>query len=277
MFQHVVQKARLISLPDIYVRLKALMDDPEYTMAEVALLVGRDPALAARFLRFVNNPLNRRINKITSISHAVSMLGSQQIHDIVLSVSVTKAFHDIPSQLVDMKKFWARSCSCAVLLKELAMKEDIPGSDRLFVIGLLHDIGHLLMYTTIPDEVQQSLQEARRLDRPLYLVERDILGFDYAAVGGYMMRQWHLPESFQAIISCHPEPGKATQWPLETALLHLSSRLVTAEVWNATFGEGVLAVDPSVWQTTGLTPEQCLEYRKASAENFNEIAESIFA
>jgi hypothetical protein len=58
-FHKVAKTAQLISLPDIYIKLKELMDDPDYTMAEVAILVGRDPGMATRFLRVVNSPLGR--------------------------------------------------------------------------------------------------------------------------------------------------------------------------------------------------------------------------
>ena len=91
MFQKVVKSAQLISLPDIYFKLKELIEDPDYTMAEVALLVGRDPGMAARFLRVVNSPLNRRASKIETVSHAVSLLGIRQVHDIVLSASVAES------------------------------------------------------------------------------------------------------------------------------------------------------------------------------------------
>jgi len=86
-FQKVVRSAHLISLPNLYFQLKELIDSPDYTMAEVAILVGRDPAMSTRFLRFVNNPLNRRTCRIETVSHAVSLLGIRQVHDIVLGAS----------------------------------------------------------------------------------------------------------------------------------------------------------------------------------------------
>jgi HD-like signal output (HDOD) protein len=276
MFQKVVNAAQLISLPDIYLKLKTLIDDPDYTMAEVALLVGRDPGLATRFLRVVNNPLNRRMRTIETVSHAVSLLGIQQIHDIVLSTSVAEAFKGIQTEVMDMKKFWQRSFYCAVLTKQLALAGGATDSERLFVIGLLHDIGHLFMYLSIPEESQQTIVDAKKLERPLYLMERERLGFDYATVGGYVMRQWDLPKSFQAITFFHPEPGKASHFVTETALLHLSSQLVMSDLEAGTFDQGAFSVDPSVWATTGLTKEQCLDCRCTAADRLAEVAESLF-
>ncbi len=277
MFQEVVKSAQLISLPDIYMKLKELMDDPEYTMAEVALLVGRDPGMAARFLRVVNSPLYLRIRKIETVSQAVSLLGIRQVHDIVLSASIAEAFEGIQTEVMNMKKFWQRSFYCAVMTKQLALECDIIEDDRLFLTGLLHDIGHLFMYIAIPEESQHAIMNAKKLEQPLYQVERKLLGFDYAKVGGYMMQKWNLPKSLQVITCFHPEPGKSNQYASETAMLHLASLLVQADLEAGVFGEGAFLVDPAAWQLTGQTEENCLKARQTAAEKFNEVAESITA
>ena len=276
MFQKVVKSAQLISLPDIYIKLKELMDDPEYTMVEIAFLVGRDPGMATRFLRVVNSPLNRRARKIETVSQAVSLLGVHQVHDIVLSASVAEAFEGIQTDVMNMKKFWQRSFYCAVMTKQLALECQILESDRLFVNGLLHDIGHLFMYIAIPEESQHAILKAKKLERPLYQVERELLGFDYAKLGGYVMGKWDLPKSLQTITCFHPEPGRANQFALETALLHLSSLLVLSDLEKSILGQGSFTVDPTVWTTTRLTEEQCLNFRQTAADQFGEVTNSLF-
>jgi HD-like signal output (HDOD) protein len=276
MFEKIAKSAQVISLPDIYIKLKELIQDPDYTMAEVALLVSRDPGMATRFLRVVNSPLNRRLCEIETVSHAVSLLGIGQVHDIVLSASVAEAFDGIRTDVMDMKKFWARSVYCAVMIKQLALECEIMDTDRLFVTGLLHDIGHLFMYLEIPEESQQAIVKAKKLERPLYQAERDLFGFDYAKLGGYVMGQWDLPKNLQAITSFHPEPGKATQFASETALLHLASMLVQAEFESGAFGAGAFLVDPAAWQLTGLKEEHCLHARQTAAEQFGAVTQEIF-
>jgi HD-like signal output (HDOD) protein len=226
-------------------------------------------------LRVVNSPLNRRIRKIETVSQAVSLLGIRQVHDIVLSASVAEAFEGIQTEVMNMKKFWQRSFYCAVMTKQLALECDIIEDDRLFVTGLLHDIGHLFMYIAIPEESQHAILKAKKLERPLYQMERELIGFDYAKVGGYMMRQWDLPKSLQAITYFHPEPGKSNQFASETAMLHLASLLVQADLEAGVFGEGAFLVDTAAWQLTGLTEEHCLKARQTAAEEFNAVAESI--
>ncbi len=276
MFQKIIQSAKLISLPHIYIKLKELMEDSGYSMAEVAVLMGSDPGLTTQFLRLVNSPLNRRVHKIETVSHAVSMLGIKQIHDMVLSASVAKAFKGIQKQKMDMKKFWQRSLYCAVMTKQLALKCRVLESDRIFTTGLLHDIGHMVMYQAIPDESQQALLKSKKLGQPLYQVERQMIGFDYAKLGGYLMKQWNLPKNFQIITNWHPEPINAPQFVMETSLLHLGYLLVLSDLEAGVFGEGAYTVDPTALATTSLTQEQCLEYRKTAFDQFNQLKSTLF-
>ena len=276
LIEEIRKSARLVSLPEIYFRLKTLMDGPDFTMAEVALLVASDPGMAARFLRIVNSPLLRRRAKIETVSHAVSMLGSRQVHDIVLGASIATAFDGVRTDIMDMRQFWRNSVYCAVTARQLALECEAPESERLFLIGLLHDIGHLFLYLGAPKKIQQAILRARERAFPLYLVEREMLGFDYAILAGRVMMDWNLPESLRIPVAYHPEPSNADQFALETALLHLANRLVQADLEPGVFGTGAFLVDPEAWQLTGLTVERCLHAQQAAAEQFGEVAEGIF-
>ena len=276
MIDKVEQTAQLITLPEIYFRLKELLAEPDYTMAEVALLVGRDPALAMRFLRVVNSPLNRRSRTIETISHAVSLLGSRQVHDIALCATVAESFEGIRTDLVNLKLFWQRSVSCAVLAQRLAAASGDMASDRLFVIGLLHDIGHMLMFLAIPEESQQAILQAKEMQKPLFQVERELLGFDYAQIGGNLMGKWGFPKRLQIATRYHPEPHLAKQFSQETSLLHLSHLLVQADLEEGRFGAIPFVAEDSSWMTTGLTEERCVEIKQTSLTECAEVANSLF-
>ncbi len=274
--EKIEQSAQLVSLPQIYLRLKELLSEPDFTMAEVSLLVSRDPALAARFLRVVNSPLNRRARKIESVSHAVSLLGSKQVHDIALFAAVAEAFDKIETDVVNVKQFWQRSVFCAMLAQQLALAAGEMATDRLFMMGLLHDIGHMFMYLAIPEESQQTTLKAKELKRPLFLLEQETLGFDYAQVGADVMQNWEFPKSFQLTTRHHPEPGQASQFQLETALVHLSSLLVGSYLEAEEFGYGRFVADETVWSTTGLTEQQCLDALQSATDNYVDVTNCLF-
>jgi HD-like signal output (HDOD) protein len=163
------------------------------------------------------------------------------------------------------------------MAKQLGQQYDKGEDDRLFLAGLLHDIGHLFMYLAIPGESLDTIVKAKKQERPLFQVERELLGFDYAKLGGYMMQQWHLPNSLQIMTCFQPEPGKSTQYSVETATLHIASLLAQSDLEGGSFGAGTFIVDPAAWQLTGLTEENCSKAQHTAAEQFKEVADSITA
>ena len=124
----VSRTADLVSLPDIYIRLKTVVDDPESSMADVADVVANDPALTARLLKIANSPYFRFPAKITTVARATSLLGTQQIHDLVLATTVAETFSGIPSELIGVQDFWSNSIRCGLLCRRLAQECNVLDS-----------------------------------------------------------------------------------------------------------------------------------------------------
>ena len=194
-WENISQKARLISLPDVYFRLKAVLDDPNSNLADVAEVVGNDPAMTAKLLRIVNSAYFGLGTEIDTVTRAVGLLGTQEVHDLVLAASVAQSFEGMSNEIMDMHKFWRRSVVCAITGRELASLCNVLDSERVFVAGLLCDIGHLFIYQLAPQKAQQALELAEVQGAPLYKAERALLGIDFARVGADLMRQWQLPQA----------------------------------------------------------------------------------
>lgn len=274
-FSEVIKAARLVSLPDIYLRLRTILADPEFTMAEVAVVISRDPAITLRLLRLVNSSFYSFSSKVETVSRAVVLLGTRQVHDLVLATSVVDTF-GMKNDIVDMYDFWWRSVRCAVASRWLAALVIGCDMERLFVAGLLHDIGHMIMYRAHPELMGAAVLTARERGKPLHEMEREVLGFDYTAVGGELMRQWCLPESLWETTMFHNEPDKAGKYPRETGILHLAVLLTRAGSGEGVFNEGFLTAHPSVWSVTGLTPQACIALFDQIDQETTEIADLIF-
>jgi Predicted signal transduction protein len=267
----VLYAARLYSLPDVYIRLRQIIDNPEYTAAEVAEVIDKDPAITMRLLRLTNSSFYSFSSRVDTVSRAVTLLGRRQIHDLVLGMSIALTFKGITSHLVDMQRFWRQSVYCAVACRLLADRISMPNRECIVVTGLLHDIGHLIMYQTIPGLSQQALMQAQAQKVPVHLVERAVLGFDYAVVGGELMRLWELPESLAELVRYHLEPEQAQHYPVETALVHIGALLTRAEYENDLADEVLSAVPPQVWSLTGLTPEECIGLHESITLNAESV------
>ncbi len=254
-YELIYRAQNLISLPDVYLRVKAVVDDPEASMDDVTQVVTHDPGITARLLKVANSPFFGFAAHIETVSRAVNLLGMQQVHDIVLATSVAKTFSGISSDVMNMDMFWRDSIYCGVISRLLAIRCNVLDSERLFVEGLLRDIGHLIMYLEIPNATREALAESERNNQLLFQTERELIGFDYAQVGAELMRVWKLPASLIEAVECHIEPAKAREYPLEAAIVHIAGVFTTLKDPDSCFGQPTFNVDPTAWQNTDLTED----------------------
>ncbi len=275
-WEQITANAKLISLPEAYLSLQDLLAQPDHSMADVALIIGRDPALTTRLLRLVNSPYFGLAAEIETVFRAVNVLGTKQVRDLALATSITHSFAGMPSEVMDMPKFWKRSVFCGLVSRGLAEAINLQDCERLFVAGLLRDIGHLVMYQTIPERCLQASLAAEQRGQPLYLTERELIGMDYSRVGGLLMRQWQLPGSLRETTEFHTEPRRALTFPMETYLVHIAALLVNAEETGLEFGDGVLKPQAQWRDFTGLSVQKCLSVKSVAEAEVGRAMELFF-
>ena len=275
-WDEVTIEANLISLPDIYWRLKEIIDARDYSMQDVAQLIIFDPGLTARLLRIVNSAYFGFSAKIDTVNHAVSILGVQQVHDLVLTTSIADALGDYECEHLDIRQFWLRSVYRAIASRELAVVCNLMDSERMFVGGLLSGIGHLIMYQSVPVLAQRAQREARESARPLYLVERELMGFDHAQVAAVLMKNWKLPQSMVSVIEHHLEFDPDTDYLLDAAIVHLAALFGDAFAQNQPLDEVLADANSQAWDITGLDTGQCEAVDAVVAGQLNEVVNMLF-
>jgi HD-like signal output (HDOD) protein len=262
----------LVSLPEAYIHVRELLNDPNTDMCQFAEAIGTDPALTTRVLKIANSPFFGFAQRISSILHAVNIMGTIQLHDLVLATSVARAFNGVSIDLVDMAVFWRRSVYCGVLSRVLAIHCNALDSDRFFVAGLMHDIGHLVLFLKLPDDAGEALREARDKGEPLFQIERQRFGFTAGDVGAALMRKWRLPESFEQMVRYQHDPGDEDTLPLEASVLHLAQIAAIADEHGGLDHPCVPTPKPFALDRTGLSLET-LPDLMAEAETY--VAEAI--
>jgi HD-like signal output (HDOD) protein len=254
------QTTKLVSLPDIYVRVKAVIYDPHSTMTDVSDVLSYDPAICARMLKVANSAFFGVPSKVETVKAAIRLLGTQQVHDLVLAATISKSFPNIPENLISMEDFWVNSVRCGLLARLLADRCKSTDTERFFVGGLLHDMGHLIMYQVVPEESQEALITAHQNHRPLYLVEREIVGCDYAQVGSQLMQSWNFPASWIQAVRYQNEPADARDFSFEASIMHLAVRINDMAGTEAS-ARDLNTIDPIAWEITGISAdviEPCL-------------------
>ena len=269
-------QANLVSLPDIYWRLKEILDSHDYSMQDVAQIIVYDPGLTARMLRIVNSAYFGFAAKIETVNHAISILGVQQIQDLVLATSIADALGDYECEHLDIRQFWLRSVYRAIAARNLAGVCNLMDGERMFVAGLLSGIGHLIMYQSIPVLVQQAQREANESGKALYLVERDVIGFDHGRVASVLMKNWKLPDSLVSVVENHLEPDPEAEYLLDTAIVHVAAKIADAFSEDRPLDEALVETNRHAWDATGLDIASCEAVNAEVAEQLNEVINMLF-
>lgn len=244
---------KLVSIPELYVRLNDAVEAGEASTTEIGRIISQDPGLTAHLLRIANSPLYGFSAKIDTISRAVMVIGTRGLRDLVLAASAVDVFSKIPSNLISMASFWRHSIYTGVIARVMAEKCRVLHSERLFVIGLLHDIGQLILFYKIPELAREALYRSRSTGQPRYLAEREVLGFDHAQVGGELLRHWSMPESLCSAVAYHHEP--APTHGLETAIVHLADSLASTVEGNNLGDHVPPCCDPVAWDMIDLAAD----------------------
>jgi HD-like signal output (HDOD) protein len=202
-----------------------MIHDSRYSMADIGKVIAKDPALTARLLRVVNSSYHGFQGRIDTISRAITVIGINDLYNLVIATTVVDRFGTIPCELADMTSFWMRSVNCAVIARLLAKHSAVLHTERLFLAGLLHDIGSLLLYHKMPEQALKVLLAANHDRRLLADLEQEIIGYTHAEVGRELLKLWGLPESLYETVGQYLRPDQAESHQLDTHLLYMAARL----------------------------------------------------
>jgi HD-like signal output (HDOD) protein len=237
----------LVSLPEIYLKVRELLDDPDATLVDVARVLSVDPGLASRILRIVNSAFCGFATPIETVPHAVTLLGSQQIHDLVLATSIARAFSGIPEELVNMEQFWRTSVFCGAHAMVIADKCGIPDSERIFTTGLLAHVGRLVLYLHLPTAMREAHVDAFQKGISISQALDDQLGFDDAAVAGELLSAWKLPDGLVEPVRNQTHPERHRDGDLGTAIVHVASTISDTRDLHLGTDELIQRLDETAW------------------------------
>lgn len=244
----------LVSPPDVCVKVFELIESSDSSAQDIGEVISRDPSLTARLLRLVNSSFYNFPRKIDTVSRAITIVGIRELYSLVIAVSAIKSFTNLSSKLVNIDTFWRHGIYTGLIARALAKECGVLHPERLFVSGLMHDIGSLVLYHRLPEQSGDILMISDGDEGVLYQAELAELGFTHADIGAAMMNSWMLPEVLQESVCYHHMPACASDAVLEASLLHLADTLANRSELGAFCEQpnSVAAIDPTVWEKLGL-------------------------
>ena len=290
---------QLLSLPEVCLRIQQLADDPHADMADFAQLVAQDPALTTRLLKLVNSAYYGSPGRIDTLSRAVNMVGIAELRNLTLAMAAMEVFGGLENERFDMLSFWRHSVYCALLARFLAKRARVLHAERLFIAGLLHDVGRLLIFSLLPEPSARVLQRTARGEE-VCAAEQAELGFDHAEVGHELLSLWQLPRELCVAVGSHHAPERAETARLETTLVHLANQIAhqveiiaqdrssprydpfggftNPNILKDVAGRPLLeAIPASTWSQAGLEAEVVDAAVAAAAPDFDELLNILYS
>jgi len=269
----------LISLPEIVLKINRLVNNEGASASEIGKVISQDPGLSTRILKVANSSMYGGQRQIESINRAVTLLGTKQIRDLVLSTTAAKVFDGIPNDVISVEDFWHHSLYCGLLARSLADISRIVNADTLFTAGLLHDIGHLVMFNRVPEQahaaIMLTIQGDASLD--LYQAEREVLGFDHAEVGADLARHWHLPDILVSCIAYHHDLHASTEHIQAVAHIHIANSIASLPYSDIPVAEDLKRVSPQAWELAHIKPNRLSEAVQEAQQNIGDAQEALFS
>jgi HD-like signal output (HDOD) protein len=263
------------SPPNVYFKLRETLEDPMSSFKEFSVIIGNDPSLSARLLKIVNSPFYGLESEVETISHALGIIGTEQLTDLVLATSVTEQFSDMPRHLVSMDLFWKHSIACGVAAKIIAAWQGERNLESYYLAGMLHDIGSLIIYKKFPEAAEKILERCKNNKEHLCDVEQKIFGASHARVGGELLKGWGLPSILCEPVYFHHQPDKAQDQPLITQIIHVADSIVD-EMKLGSSGEAVAnPVKVEILKELGFTELPVQKFEEEINEQF-QVALSVF-
>jgi putative nucleotidyltransferase with HDIG domain len=197
--------ARLPALPHIIVKLLEYCRTDNVGMAELAEIIAKDPAIAAKILGVANSSAFHRNGQKVRLEQSLISLGTDMIRTLAISESVFQTFNGlVASSRINLRGFWKHSLAAAVLARDIAKKMGYANIDEAYLGGLLHDVGRLAILAVAPNDYAQNFHAID--DATLCVVEQRTMQISHPEAGAWLVERWKLDSFLADSVLYHHEP-----------------------------------------------------------------------
>lgn len=254
------QIEKLPTLPTVYHRISSVVNDPNSSIDDVVELIRDDPAIVANLLRLANSAFYSPGygQRIVSPDVAVSRLGMAATRNLVLTTSVLTAFESPGQSLFDRSLFWKHCICCGIVAQTVYefCRNQIRGKmeqSELHLVGILHDVGKIVMEANFYDDFQSILGMAAERRLPLHAAERQYWNCDHTEIGEWLCRNWSLDGRLASVVRWHHEPLSAPEdHRVVAALVHIADYICNKEQFGDSGDRFKPEFDGDVWRFLGL-------------------------
>jgi len=218
-------KVELPVMPMVATRIVEECENPDVTAADLGRIIGDDIALTGRLLNLANSAAYRRRMPVETVEAAVVRVGFSNIKEMALALSSRALFNEYDQH---QRELWEHSMATALASQTLA---DLAGiKSPAFVVGLMHDMGQLVLANSFPDRFSKTVEAAASGEVSEIEAERSEFAFSHAEVGSYLANSWGIESTVVECIlghhDCTAKSGSTKHVQVLTTIVNLADELV---------------------------------------------------
>jgi putative nucleotidyltransferase with HDIG domain len=196
---------KLPSLPSLVLEILESFDNERLDVSTLAKKIANDQALVSRVMRVANSAFFGLSGQVGTIFEAISVLGFNNLRGLVTAAAIINASPKNLGQF-DLAAFWRHGICTAACAKALAKRLGL-NPEIAFTAGVLHDIGKLIIAMEHPSAARPADAGS---DEQSLAAERNLIGYDHAALGGELAKRWKFPQAIREAIRLHHSPQDAS-------------------------------------------------------------------
>ena len=248
--RHIGACPKLASLQSVNRALSELVRSDGSLNSQIAEVIRRDPSLSARLLRMVNSVYFGLSTRVNNIEEAVFFLGLRQIRELSMATPIIEEIEQLQqnvSAALPWKELWNHSIGTAILTREILAATTLHiDDDTDYLVGLLHNVGKVVMAYAFPDELRKLVDTPATDPADFARLERELIGWDHARIGADYLRRHQLSEEIISAVQYHNEPDRAPRHRLFAAAVQIADYLVRSTGISGGF-EQVAPVAEDSW------------------------------
>ncbi len=241
---------KLASLGSINNALSALVRSDHSLNSQIAEIIRRDPSLSARLLKMVNSVYFGLSTRVNNIEEAVFFLGLRQIRELSMATPVIEEleqWQQTTNASLPWKDLWSHSISTAIVTREIVASTSLHiDDDTDYLVGLLHNVGKVVMAYAFPDVVRTLIATPVATPADICRLERELIGWDHGQIGAHYIARHQLSEEIVFAVHYHNEPDRAPRHQLFAAAVQIADQIVRHAGISGGF-EQVAPIEADAW------------------------------
>ncbi|PLX46828.1 MAG: hypothetical protein C0613_15555 [Desulfobulbaceae bacterium] len=228
---------QLPTLSDISTETLALIEADDTSIDEMSRFIERDQALALQVLKYANSPFAGTTSAVSSIKHAVVIMGLNEVKTLLLALTLQHFFASSGRDKENRRHFWKHSLICSHVANYLARSFQLRADSTVFISALIHDIGKIVVDQYLHDEFIKVVEYIEKNHTTFNEAEKAILGLTHYQIGAKLLRQWSFPEQIISQVYHHHAPWLDQRYRQGATILYLANILTKMAGFSCLAGE----------------------------------------